>query len=153
MTTVLGFFHIGITVRSMEQALPFYRDALGLEIQFTRTLASPEHRALVGLPFTEVRVVFLELPGGGSVELLEYVGLERHSAAARPCDPGSGHLAVYVEDIEATVKAGIESGGSLRGDILELTGGPLAGMRVCYLVDPDGFPIELFQRPAAAQVS
>ncbi|MEO5885550.1 MAG: hypothetical protein ABIQ58_08565, partial [Candidatus Limnocylindrales bacterium] len=92
MAAVTGFFHGGITVLEMERSLVFYRDGLGLEQAFDRILDAPYLSEVLGLSFEHIRAVYLHIPGGGFVELLEYVGIERLSAASRPCDPGAGHL-------------------------------------------------------------
>lgn len=81
--------HVGIAVRSIEEALPFYKKALGLE---------PIHREEV--PTQKVRVAFLQA-GETSLELLEPTGTEGAIAkflATR--GPGLHHVAFRVEGIE-----------------------------------------------------
>ena len=78
---VTGFFHGGVTVSDMDRALVFYRDGLGLEQAFDRALDAPYLKAVLGLEFDHIRAVYLHIPGGGYVELLEYVGIERLAAA------------------------------------------------------------------------
>ena len=63
----------------MDRALVFYRDGLGLEQEFDRILDAPYLKAVLGLEFDHIRAVYLRIPGGGFVELLEYVGIERLS--------------------------------------------------------------------------
>ncbi len=101
MASVTGFFHGGITVSDMDRSLAFYREGLGLEQAFDRILDGPYLPVVLGLEFTHIRAVYLHIPGGGFVELLEYVGIERLPAASRPCDYGGGHLCLYVDDVEA----------------------------------------------------
>ncbi|MEO5885061.1 MAG: hypothetical protein ABIQ58_06050, partial [Candidatus Limnocylindrales bacterium] len=97
-----------------------------------------------------IRAVYLHIPGGGFVELLEYVGIERLSAASRPCDPGAGHLCLYVDDVTAMYERLVGLGFAARSDhVVDITAGPNQGARSCYMSDPDGYPVELFQqRPA-----
>ena len=95
-----GVFHAGVTVGDMERSLHFYRDVLGLEVESDALIDHPYVFDLTAVPATEVRVVFLRVPRSESttrIELLEYRGLERHSASARPCDPGHGHLCLLGE--------------------------------------------------------
>ncbi|HYN69697.1 MAG TPA: VOC family protein [Candidatus Eisenbacteria bacterium] len=148
---VTGFFHGGITVRDMDRSLRFYRDGLGLEIEFDTILDADYLKTVLGLAFDHIRAVYLRIPGGGFVELLEYVGIERLSAESRPCDYGAGHLCLYVDDVVAAF-------GRLRGldfharsaDVVDITAGPNAGARSVYMADPDGYAVELFQkRPGA----
>jgi lactoylglutathione lyase len=148
---VTGFFHGGITVRDMDRALVFYREGLGLEPAFDRILDAPYLKAVLGLEFRHIRAVYLHIPGGGFVELLEYVGIERLSAASRPCDYGAGHLCLYVDDVETMFVRLTGLGFAARSEgVVDITAGPNEGARSCYMADPDGYAVELFQkRPGA----
>jgi catechol 2,3-dioxygenase-like lactoylglutathione lyase family enzyme len=148
---VTGFFHSGITVRDMDDSLRFYRDVLGLETHFDTVLDGPYLPVVLALDVTTIRAVYLVIPGGGFVELLEYRDLERMPAASRPCDYGAGHLCFYVEDIDDIVDRAHGAGFRTRSDgPVDITAGPNAGARSVYLLDPDGYPVELFQRPPGA---
>ena len=151
MASVTGFFHGGITVRDMDRALHFYRDGLGLEQEFDRILDAPYLKTVLGLDFDHIRAVYLRIPGGGFVELLEYFGIERMSAESRPCDPGAGHLCLYVDDVEAIHARLVGLGFRARSEkVVAITAGPNTGARSCYLHDGDGYAVELFQkRPGA----
>jgi lactoylglutathione lyase len=149
LASITGIFHGGITVRDMEAALRFYRDGLGLEVEFDRLLDGPYLRVVLGLDFERLRAVYLRIPGGGFVELLEYQGIERLPAASRPCDYGSGHLCLYVEGIDEIHGRLGDLGFRARSDgPVDITSGPNAGARSVYMLDPDGYPIELFQKPS-----
>lgn len=151
MASVTGFFHGGITVRDMDRSLVFYRDGLGLEIEFDRILDGPYLPVVLGLDFQHIRGVYLRIPGGGFVELLEYVGIERFPAASRPCDYGAGHLCLYVDDVQGVYDRLVGLGFRARSDgVVDITVGPNTGARSCYMSDPDGYAVELFQkRPGA----
>lgn len=151
MASVTGFFHGGITVRDMDRSLVFYRDGLGLDQEFDRILDAPYLKAVLGLEFDHIRAVYLRVPGGGFVELLEYHGVERFPAASRPCDYGAGHLCLYVDDVAGVHARLVDLGFTARSaDVVDITAGPNAGARSCYMTDPDGYAVELFQkRPGA----
>lgn len=147
MARVTGFFHAGITVRDMDASLRFYRDGLGLAQQFDRLLDADYLRTVLALDFRAIRAVYLEIPGGGIVELLEYQGVERLSAASRPNDFGAGHLCLYVDDVEEMTAVLRDHGGTPRSlGTVDITSGPNAGARSIYMLDPDGYAVELFQR-------
>ncbi|MBX3028843.1 MAG: VOC family protein [Chloroflexi bacterium] len=147
MASITGFFHGGITVSDMDRALVFYRDGLGLEVEFDRILDGPYLNTVLALDHSSIRAVYLRIPGGGFVELLEYRGIERLPAASRPCDPGAGHLCLYVDDVEAMHAQVVALGFRARSaQVVDITSGPNQGARSCYLLDPDGYPVELFQR-------
>jgi lactoylglutathione lyase len=144
---VTGYFHGGITVRDMERSLVFYRDGLELEIEFDRILDGAYLKEVLALPFEHIRAVYFRLPGGGFVELLEYHGIEQLSAASRPCDYGGGHLALYVDDVQAVHDRLVGLGFPARhSGVTDITTGPNAGARSAYVADPDGYYIELFQK-------
>jgi lactoylglutathione lyase len=145
---VSGFFHAGVTVSDMDAALRFYRDALGLEIAFEGESAIAYARRIWALEPERVRVVFLRVPGSETlVELFEFQGIERHAASARPCDYGAGHFCLYVDDAEA-FHARAERHGfrSRAGAVVTIGDGPHAGAKVAYLVDPDGYHVEIYQK-------
>ena len=84
--------HIGIAVRDVEQALAFYRDALGLDVE------APEDVVSQG-----VRAHFIPT-GAASLELLESAAGD--SAIARYLEkrgPGLHHITLRVEDIHAAL--------------------------------------------------
>jgi lactoylglutathione lyase len=147
MGNVQGLFHVGITVSDMAESVRFYRDGLGLDYDWEKTGDADYIRALIGLDFESIHNVFMKIPGGGTIELLDYHGIERHSAAARPCDPGSGHMCLFVQNIEAVVAQAERSGGKMRSrEIVTSPTGPAAGCKFVYMTDPDGFVIELLER-------
>lgn len=84
--------HLAVVVGDMEQALSFWRDALGL------TFGGVEE-----VPAEAVRVGFLEI-GDAHVELVQPVtedsGIARYLAKR---GAGMHHLCLEVEDIEATM--------------------------------------------------
>lgn len=147
MAGITGFFHGGITVRDMDVSLRYYRDGLGLEEAFDKILDGPYLREVLNLPLETIRAVYLHIPGGGFVELLEYRGLERLSAASRPCDFGAGHFCFYVDGIDEIFERlkSLGYGARSRGPV-DITKGPNAGARSIYGLDPDGYAVELFQQ-------
>ena len=150
MAEVTGFFHGGITVKDMDKSLDFYREGLGLTMKFDRILDASYLNVVLNLTHSAIRVVFLNIPGGGYVELLEYQGIERLNASSRPCDFGAGHLCLYVYAVDEIAERMFAKGYRARSEgCVDITAGPNAGARSIYLVDPDGYNIELFQKPLA----
>jgi lactoylglutathione lyase len=151
MGAVTGLFHSGVTVSDMERSLRFYRDGLGLEVEFDTTVGGAYLRTVLDLDHDHIRAVYLRVPGGTFIELLEYRGIERYDAAARPCDYGAGHLCLYVDGIDEVHAHLLELGFRGRSETpVDITSGPNAGARSIYLIDPDGYHVELYQkRPGA----
>jgi len=86
--------HVGIAVADLEEALAFYRDALGLEVAGTEEVASQQ-----------VRAHFVPA-GGAALELLEAMSetspIARFLAGRRP---GLHHLTLRVDDLRAALEA------------------------------------------------
>ncbi len=149
---ITGFFHGGIAVSDMERSLVFYRDTLGLEIQFDVTIDAVDYvRSLMGIEMRDCRVVYLRVPGseGVFVELLEYHGTDaRPTPDPRSWDPGTGHLCFHVSDAEALLRRALDAGYRTRSASAQrIPVGPNTGAMAAYLIDPDGYHIELYQRP------
>jgi methylmalonyl-CoA epimerase len=84
--------HIGIAVKDLDQALAFYCDALGLEIE------APEE-----VPSQRVRAHFIPI-GESALELLEATAPD--SPIARYLEkrgPGIHHITLRVDDIHAAL--------------------------------------------------
>ena len=84
--------HVGIAVADLAQALAFYRDALGLEIEAPEEVASQK-----------VRAHFIPV-GEASLELLEATAPD--SPIARYVEkrgPGIHHITLRVDDIHAAL--------------------------------------------------
>src|SRR5919205_2689517 len=84
--------HIGIATRSIEEALGFWRDALGLEVRHTETVEEQGVRVAM-LPLGEPRIELLE-PTGPASPVAKF--LEKRG-------PGIHHVAVRVADIRASL--------------------------------------------------
>ena len=78
MASITGFFHGGITVRDMDVVA---RASTGTAWAWSwSSTASSTGRTcdtVLGLDHDTIRAVYLRIPGGGFVELLEYRGIER----------------------------------------------------------------------------
>jgi len=85
--------HIGVAVRSLDQALKFYRDTLGLTL-----------KGIEDVPAEKVRVAMLPL-GDTRIELLEATAAD--SAIARFIEKrgeGIHHIAIEVSGLDAHLK-------------------------------------------------
>ncbi|MDT4952644.1 MAG: methylmalonyl-CoA/ethylmalonyl-CoA epimerase [Acidobacteriota bacterium] len=94
--------HIGIATRSLDDALTFWRDALGLEVGHTEIVEEQKVRVAM-LPVGEPRIELLE-PTSQDSPVAKF--LEKRGA-------GVHHIAVRVDDIRATLLRLKESGARL----------------------------------------
>lgn len=91
--------HIGVAVTSIEEALPFYRDSLGMQCLGTEEV-----------PSQLVKVAFLSV-GESKIELLEPTSPDSPVAKfLEKNGPGIHHLAYGVDDIEAAIAKLVASG-------------------------------------------
>ena len=84
--------HIGIAVSNLDEALAFYRDALGLDVQMPEEVSSQR-----------VRAQFIQA-GQGALELLE--ATDQDSPIAKYVakrGPGLHHITLRVDDISAAL--------------------------------------------------
>src|SRR5205807_9294955 len=85
---------------------------------------------------------------GHKIELLEdRAPSNRRHIELRPCDVGSVHVALTVDNLDAVLNAIATSGWRTAGKPQTLHSGPNAGKRVIYVRDPDGTTIEFMQPP------
>jgi methylmalonyl-CoA/ethylmalonyl-CoA epimerase len=84
--------HIGIAVKNLENAIPFYRDQLGMEFEGTEEVAEQK-----------VKVAFLKV-GESRIELLEPTAPDSPVAKfLEKNGEGIHHMAYEVTDIEAAL--------------------------------------------------
>jgi methylmalonyl-CoA/ethylmalonyl-CoA epimerase len=94
--------HIGIATPRLDDALRFWRDALGLEVAHTETVEEQGVRVAM-LPVGETRIELLE-PTGESSPVAKFI--EKRG-------PGIHHVAVRVADIRAALARLKEKGARL----------------------------------------
>ena len=144
--TIDGLFHVGVTVSDMERALEFYRDALGLQVRSDGVRAGESVEPVVGVRPESMRSVFLSIPGSTTMlELFEYRGIDREPNRMRPCDTGFAHFCLYVPDLQAVWERVTGLGHRSIRAPFRVTSGPHTGAMAVYLLDPDGFAVELYQ--------
>ena len=98
--------HIGIAVADLDEALAFYRDALGLEVQGAEDVQSQR-----------VRASFLAI-GNASLELLEGTAPDSPiTRFVRRRGPGLHHITLKVQDIKAALAQLRDRGVRLIDDI------------------------------------
>src|SRR5580704_13639822 len=106
--------HLGIAVRSLDQALRFYQDQLGLSVSLRETVEQEKVRVAM-LPMGEPRIELLEPTEADSVigKFLDKRGEGLH------------HVAIRVPDLGATVETLRSSGARLLNEPRTGAGGHL----------------------------
>lgn len=149
MPGIVGAHHTSFTVADMERSLEFFRDRLGLEVVYTREVRDNYFGQIVGLPDCVVKAALLRVPGSNHhLELFEYLVPAGQPHQPRPCDPGSAHLSLLVDDLPGLYAQLHQVAVAFLSEPVRIAAGPNRGGYGVYLRDPNGILIELFQPPA-----
>lgn len=131
-----GMDHVGVAVKSLDEALKVYRDVLGFKLEGTHVLIE-----------RKVKVAFLSSGGQTNVELLE--PLSGDSTIAKFLEvrgEGVHHFAMKVENIEAVLADYKKNGVTLIDETPKAGAG---GARIAFVHPKStrGVLLELCERP------
>ena len=144
--SIAGVGHFGIQVADIERSVVFYEQLIGLELVARWTRDQEYIQDLVGYPGVELHVAVFRLPKSDAcLEVLEYKNVERSPVDPGTANPGTAHLCLYVEDLEAVYDRLKNEGVTFVSEPKTPTIPPNKGGRVVYMLDPDGIRIELLQ--------
>src|ERR1700736_4883697 len=146
---IIAADHSGITVSNLEDSLEFWQNVLGFEFSHRAHQTSEMASEITGVAGAEIKLAVVKAPGGHKIELLEYLAPtdRKKHVDLRPCDVGSVHVALTVDNLDAILQKIAASGWKAAGKPQTLRSGPNAGKRVVYVRDPDGTTIEFMQQP------
>ena len=145
MPKITKAHHTGFTVSSLARSLAFYRDLLGFEVAFQWNPTAPYVGELVATR-TSTFIGDPEVAGDRRLlELLEYRNVEQVPVDMRNGNVGSGHIAFSVDDLDALYAELTAKGVTSVSPPVTPTVGPNRGGRAVYLIDPDGFRVELIE--------
>jgi len=144
--TIVGAHHTCFQVADLQRSLGFYRDLLGFEVVWERVNSEEYVRRIVGYPDAELHQALLRFPGSDHcLELIDYRGVERKAVDTRPPNPGTAHICLLVRDLPAEYDRLAGAGVPSVSEPVLVTSGPNEGRLAVYMVDPDGFPVELLE--------
>ncbi len=146
---IIGTDHTSYTVSDLSRTLRFYRDLLGFEVVRERpSITNNYFRKIVGFPDGVIRDAMLRIPGSTHfLELFEYQQPRGVRQDLTPNNPGSSHIAYYVDDLSGMYQRLKDEGVEFVSEPIYLDEGPNTGGWAVYMKDPDGILIELFQPP------
>lgn len=146
MARITKAHHTGFTVRSLDRSIAFYRDLLGFEVVFRWNPQAPYIRELVGYPDVDLHAAVLKIPNSDVfLELLEYRDIPETSVDMANGNIGNGHIAFNVDELDPLYERLKQSGVKSVSPPVTPTIGPNRGGRAVYLIDPDGFRVELIE--------
>ena len=150
MAKIARMHHTGFTVRSLETSIAFYRDILGFELAFQWNPQAPYIAELVGYPSVDLHSAVLRLPGTDvCLELLEYRNVDQVPVDMRNGNVGNGHIAFNVDNLLEFYAELQAKGVASVSKPVTPTIGPNKGGKAVYLIDPDGFRVELIESTQA----
>ena len=134
----LHFHHVGVAVKSIDEALGYYTGLFGM-----RQVSEP-----LEVPSENVKVCFVEAPGGVLIELVEGIG-EKSPVAEIVERTGAGpyHLCYRVDDLDDAIKK-LRAGGCHRLKRFERVAQGFR--RFAFLLTPDRQLFELCERSEGA---
>lgn len=124
---VTKLLHTRMRVNNIDQTIQFYTDVLGLEVMERKASPRGSHLAFLKVPNSEELIELASYPPSGPVNVQEDLV----------------HLAFQVENLDETMR-------ELTAKDVKITDGPTqssSGSRFIFIDAPDGYEIELIERP------
>jgi catechol 2,3-dioxygenase-like lactoylglutathione lyase family enzyme len=148
--SALRFDHVGFTVPDMEEAQRFLVDVLGCEYLYELGPFEPDGdwmaTHLEVHPETRMFGHRFRCGDQAAFEVFHYETPDQRVAMPRNSDLGGHHVALYTDDIDATV-AHLRSAGVRVFDGPTAGEGPEEGNRWVYFLAPWGLQLELVSYP------
>jgi lactoylglutathione lyase len=129
---VTKLLHTRMRVSDIDQTIRFYTEVLGLEVVERKSSPRGSHLAFLQVPNTDELIELCSFPPSGPVKVQEDLV----------------HLAFQVEHLDDTIAALTTKG-------IKITDGPTttsSGSRFIFIDAPDGYEVELIERPAGLKI-
>ena len=124
---VTKLLHTLMRVSDMDETIKFYTTVLGLEVLERKTSPRGSHLAFLKVPNSEELIELASYPPSGPVHVQEDLV----------------HLAFQIDNVDAAIR-------DLTAKGVKITDGPTrssSGSRFIFIDAPDGYEIELIERP------
>lgn len=129
---VKKLLHTRMRVSNLDETIRFYTTVLGLDVVERKTSPRGSQLAFLRTPNSDELIELTSFPPSGPVKVQEDLV----------------HLAFQVESLDETVA-------SLNAQGVNITDGPTktsSGSRFIFIDAPDGYEIELVERPAGVRI-
>ena len=129
---VKKLLHTRMRVNDMDQTINFYTNVLGLEVLERKVSPRGSHLAFLKVPNSEELIELCSFPSSGPVIVQEDLV----------------HLAFQVENLDDTIE-------QLGAKQIRITDGPTttsSGSRFIFIDAPDGYEVELIERPPGVKI-
>jgi lactoylglutathione lyase len=129
---VTKLLHTRMRVSDMDQTINFYTNVLGLEVLERKVSPRGSHLAFLKVPNSEELIELCSFPPSGPVRVQEDLV----------------HLAFQVESLDDAIA-------QLGAKEIRVTDGPTtsaSGSRFIFIDAPDGYEVELIERPPGVRI-
>jgi lactoylglutathione lyase len=130
----MRLLHTMLRVGNLQRAIDFYTRVLGMEL--LRTTDRPDQK------YSLAFVGYGKNPDHAEIELTYNYGVDHYELGT-----AYGHIALGVPDVYAACEKIRANGGNVTREAGPVKGGTSV---IAFVTDPDGYKIELIQRPAEA---
>ncbi len=128
----MRLLHTMLRVGDLQRSIDFYTGVMGMTL--LRTTERPEQK------YSLAFVGYGQNPGHAEIELTYNHGVSQYEMGT-----AFGHIALGVTDVAATCERIRAAGGTITREAGPVKGGSTI---IAFVVDPDGYKIELIQRDA-----
>jgi lactoylglutathione lyase len=132
----MRLLHTMLRVGNLQRSIDFYTQVLGMTLQ--RTSENPEYK------YSLAFVGYGTNPDHAEIELTYNWGVESYEMGS-----AYGHIALGVADVYAACDKIKAAGGNVTREAGPVKGGSTV---IAFVTDPDGYKIELIQRPQYASL-
>lgn len=129
---VTKLLHTRMRVSDMDQTIHFYTTVLGLEVIEQKVSPRGSHLAFLKVPNSDELIELCSFPASGPVKVQEDLV----------------HLAFQVDNLDETIA-------QLTEKQIKITDGPTktsSGSRFIFIDAPDGYEVELIERPPGVKI-
>ena len=129
---ITKLLHTRMRVSDMDQTINFYANVLGLEVLERKVSPRGSHLAFLKVPNSEELIELCSFPPSGPVRVQEDLV----------------HLAFQVDNMDDTIT-------TLTAKGITITDGPTttsSGSRFIFIDAPDGYEVELIERPPGVKI-
>jgi lactoylglutathione lyase len=130
----MRLLHTMLRVGKLQRSIDFYTQVMGMTL--LRTTDRPDQQ------YTLAFVGYGRNPDHAELELTYNYGVEHYDIGT-----AYGHIAIGVDDVQATCDA-VRAKASELGGAITREPGPVKGGNtiIAFITDPDGYKVELIQR-------
>jgi lactoylglutathione lyase len=130
----MRLLHTMLRVGDLQRSIDFYTNVLGMKL--LRTSDNPEYKYKLAF------MGYGSNPEHAELELTYNYGVESYEMGT-----AYGHIAIGVDDAKKACDAARNAGGSVTREPGPVKGGSTV---IAFLTDPDGYKVELIERPEAS---